>query len=475
MRRIDPGSRRRPCTAAVCALALLAFAAALVAPTAGGQARHALARAHSHGIPAGLARAIHARLGPGPIALGHAPLTAGIKPAGSGWTVKASAQSLAARIAPDGMVSAQLAGSDAVSLTPLGLSSDGAFTRVSTGRALFKAGRLQVRLGPVTGAYQLTAGGLEQRFTVNRALSQSARQLTLTFSSAVRWRTIRAGSAIVPSGDADGRLAYAGLRATDARGRVLRSHFGLTARGPEIVTDTDNAAYPITIDPTWTTTSTPTTTLELGVQNGYATALSEDGTTALVGAEGASYIFHVTAEGSWSSSSTPTATLTDGSDSVDKVLAAGSSVALSSDGTTALIGAPGADSGLGAAYVFHVSSEDAWASSSVPTATLKKSSGSTSDNFGSSVALSSDGMTALIGAYGVNSFAGAAYVFQATAEDAWATSSTPTATLTNSSGSEDDQLGSSAATAATVARGRHMCSTSRRRLPGSRARRRPRR
>jgi hypothetical protein len=419
----------------------------LMVPTIGLQARRDVAR-FQHGIPAGLARAIHARFGPGPIALGHAPLISGIKPSTGGWKVKASAQSLAARIAPDGMVSAHLAGSGAVSLTPVELSSGGVFARLSTGGDLFKAGRLQVRLGPVTGAYQLTAGGLEQRFTVNRALSRDAPQLTLTFSSPVRWRTIRAGSAIVPSRDGDGRIAYAGLRATDARGRVLLSHFALTARGPEIVTDTTNAAYPITIDPTWTTTSAPTTTLDIGVENGYATALSGNGTTALVGAEGAAYIFHATSEGSWSSSSTLTATLTDGSDSVDQVLA-GSSVALSSDGTTALIGAPGADWGLGAAYVFHVSSQDAWASSSTPTATLKQSVyGSTSDNFGSSVALSSGGLTALIGADGVNSFAGGAYVFQATTEDEWETTSTPAATLTNSSGLADDQLGSSAALSA---------------------------
>ena len=341
------------------------------------------------------------------------------------------------------MVSAHLGGSASASLTPVGLSSGGTVAQLSAKQTSFKAGRLLIGLGRVTTAYQLTAGGLEQRFTVNRALSTDARQLTLRFSSPVRWRSIRAGSAIVPSGDGAGRLAYAGLRVTDARGRVLRAHFALTARGPEIVTDTGNAAYPVTIDPTWTTTSVPTTTLDLGVESGYATALSADGTTALVGAEGAAYIFHASTEGSWSSSLTLVATLTDGSDSVDKVLA-GSSVALSSDGTTALIGAPGADSGLGAAYVFHVSSQTAWVSSSVPTATLKKGSGSTVDSFGSSVSLSSDGMTALIGADGVNSAAGAAYVFEASAEDAWATSSVPTATLTNS-GSAGDELGSSVA------------------------------
>jgi hypothetical protein len=431
-----PGFRRLDVAVLVGVPALLAIAAMLAVPVIGPQARRDVAQTHTHGIPAGLARAIHARLGPGPIALGHAPLASGIEPAAGGWTVKASAQELAARIAPDGMVSAHLAGSDAASLTPVQLSSGGTFARLSTGHALIKDGRLVAGLGPATSAYQLTAGGLEQRFMVNRPLSSDARRLTLTFSSPVRWRTIRAGSAIVPSGDAAGRLAYAGLRATDARGRVLRSRFELTPRGPAIVTDTKSAAYPITIDPTWTTTSVPTTTLQLGVDDGYATALSHDGTTALVGADGAAYIFQASAEGSWSSSSTPVATLTDGSDSLDNQHD-GSSVALSADGTTALIGFPGANNGTGVAYVFNVATETSWVSSSAPTATLKNSSGG---EFGSSVALSSDGTTALIGAISADAFAGAAYVFNVASESSWTTSSVPTATLTNS-GSADDQLG----------------------------------
>jgi hypothetical protein len=440
-RDTPPGIRSLPGPVAVCALALLVFAGALAASTAGGQAQHATARGHPHTIPAALVRAIHARLGPGPIALGHAPLIAGIEPATGGWKVKASAQALAARIAPDGMVSAHLAGSAAASLTPVALSSGGTFARLSSGRALFKGGRLLVRLGPAGDTYQVTAGGLEQRFTVNRALSRNAQQLTLGFSSPARWRTIRGGSAIVPTGAGDGRLAYAGLRVTDARGRVLPSHFALAARGPEIVTDTNNAAYPVTIDPTWTTTSVPTATLHLGLDDGYATALSQDGTTALVGADGAAYIFRSSA-GSWSSSSIPVATLTDGSDSGDEV-PDGSAVALSPDGTTALIGYPGADGGYGVAYVFQAPTDEAsWASSSTPTATLKDQQGGL---FGSSVALSSDGATALIGAISVNSGAGAAFVFDVASEGAWTTTSVPTATLTSSSPSANDQFGSSVA------------------------------
>ena len=51
------------------------------------------------------------------------------------------------------------------------------------------------------------------------------------------------------------------------------------------------------------------------------------------------------------------------------------------------------------------------ATSSAPTATLTNSGGAAGDNFGYSVALSADGTTSLVGAYGVSSFTGSAYLF----------------------------------------------------------------
>ena len=90
----------------------------------------------------------------------------------------------------------------------------------------------------------------------------------------------------------------------------------------------------------------------------------------------------------------------------------GYSVSISSDGTTALIGAyqdddKGANSG--SAYVFKYNGTS-WSQQSKLTA----SDGAANDYFGYSVSISSDGTTALIGAYldddkGANS--GSAYVF----------------------------------------------------------------
>ncbi len=200
--------------------------------------------------------------------------------------------------------------------------------------------------------------------------------------------------------------------------------------------------------PVWTSTSTPTAKLSdhAGPNStlGYSVALSSDGTTALVGdwgvndGRGAAFIFHTTAEDAWSTKYTATAKLTDAAGPAGATL--GISVALSSDGTTALVSAPDTDSRTGAAYIFHASAEGAWASTSIPAAALTDAAGAANDMFGDSVSLSADGTTALIGA----EFAGpggAAYIFRASAENAWASSSSPTAALTNAAGPSGQQFG----------------------------------
>ena len=80
----------------------------------------------------------------------------------------------------------------------------------------------------------------------------------------------------------------------------------------------------------------------------------------------------------------------------------GGSVAIS--GTTAVVGAEGSNSGTGAAYVF-VRSGTTWSQQTELTA----SDGAAGDEFGASVAIS--GTTVVVGAFGKNSKAGAAYVF----------------------------------------------------------------
>jgi hypothetical protein len=139
---------------------------------------------------------------------------------------------------------------------------------------------------------------------------------------------------------------------------------------------------------------------------GISVTLSSDGSTALIAADeasntpGAAYVF-VRSGSSWSQQQKLTASDRGSGDDF------GASMALSSDGSTALIGASGQ---YGEAYVF-VRSGSSWSQQQELTTTDDAGF----DLFGSSVALSSDGNTALIGAplhpVAGNVHGGAAYVF----------------------------------------------------------------
>ncbi len=149
---------------------------------------------------------------------------------------------------------------------------------------------------------------------------------------------------------------------------------------------------------------------------GYSVALSGDGNTALVGAyseddgeianNGAAYVF-IRSGSVWTQQAKLLAADKAGDDYF------GASVSLSSDGNTALVGANGKDdNGIdsGAAYVF-TRSGNIWTQQSKLLAADKAGD----DYFGASVSLSSDGNTALIGASGEDDSGtannGAVYIF----------------------------------------------------------------
>ncbi|MBC8099088.1 MAG: FG-GAP repeat protein, partial [Armatimonadetes bacterium] len=153
-----------------------------------------------------------------------------------------------------------------------------------------------------------------------------------------------------------------------------------------------------------------------GDKFGHKLALSADGNTALISAygddigenrnQGSAYIF-TRSGATWTQQAKLVAS--DGG----YCERFGSAVALSADGTTALIGAErdyiGTNWSQGSAYVF-TRSGTTWTRQDK----LKASDGADSDYFGNAVALSSDGSIALIGAYwhvvGFD-WRGAAYVF----------------------------------------------------------------
>jgi hypothetical protein len=148
----------------------------------------------------------------------------------------------------------------------------------------------------------------------------------------------------------------------------------------------------------------------LGCRDGYSVAISGDGNTAIVGAYfdnnqiGAAYIYGRTPAG-WSLQSGKLTPI--GGTGATQYF--GSSVSLSRDGNTALIGAYADNNSIGAAYIFVRSSENTWSQQGpklVPTGFAGQLG-----YFGFSSSLSADGSTAVIGAEGDSGYAGAAYVF----------------------------------------------------------------
>ena len=140
---------------------------------------------------------------------------------------------------------------------------------------------------------------------------------------------------------------------------------------------------------------------------GFSVALSANGNTALIGARGdnsfigAAWVF--TRSGStWTLQSTK---LTGSAESGTGEF--GEAVALSSEGNIALIGGPGDSEGVGAAWVF-VRSGSTWTQQGTK---LTGSGESGSGAFGEAVALSAEGTTALIGGPDDHEGVGAAWLF----------------------------------------------------------------
>jgi hypothetical protein len=143
-------------------------------------------------------------------------------------------------------------------------------------------------------------------------------------------------------------------------------------------------------------------------QCGFArsVALSADGNTALIGAPrengrlGVAWVY-TRSGGTW----TQAAKLRGEGESTEARF--GRAVALSGDGSTALIGAPSDRNALGSAWVF-TRSGSSWAQQGPPLVGGAEGE----PHFGGSVALSGDGNTALIGEPGDDGYTGAARAFK---------------------------------------------------------------
>jgi hypothetical protein len=140
---------------------------------------------------------------------------------------------------------------------------------------------------------------------------------------------------------------------------------------------------------------------------GFSVALSSDGNTAIVGGPaddqntGAAWVF-TRSNGAWSQQ-----TKLIGNDAVGPGGQQGTAVALSADGNTAIVGGYLDNSGIGAAWVF-IRSNGVW---SQQTKLIGNQIVGPTALQGMAVALSADGNTAIVGGSGDNSGVGAAWIF----------------------------------------------------------------
>ncbi len=296
-------------------------------------------------------------------------------------------------------------GSTRLSLALAGVGRGAALQPAATAAPLVASNRVSYARGPVREWYVNGPAGLEQGFDLARRPAGSGALTLAVALSGVSGVSLRGGSALLSGGG--GELRYGGLSATDARGRALHVWLGLSGGRLVIHVDDQGATYPVRVDPFVEQGAPLAGAGEVGEGAfGFSVAISSDGNTAMVGgpgdsdSQGAVWVFTRTG-GVWTQQGGKlTANGEEGSGGF------GSSVALSADCNTALIGGETDSGGLGAAWVF-VRSGSEWTQQ----AKLTNGEELGFNLFGSSVALSADGNTALIGGPGNGNNLGAAWIF----------------------------------------------------------------
>jgi hypothetical protein len=325
-----------------------------------------------------------------------------------------------------------------------------------------KFNRVEYRRGQMIEWYANGPLGLEQGFTINhRPPGANGGALTVAIDLTGEFKASVGGdgSDLTFAGSDGASLRYAGLTATDATGRQLRSWLELEGRCLSLRVADSSAQYPLVIDPLVQLADLTASDGDRGDALGWSIAMS--GNTVVVGAinandygPGAVYVFVKPASG-WANM-TQVAKLTGNGLSESEfgyyVAVSGNTIVASKNlnalpsgvlvfvepaggwvnmgptatltasdgsfagsvgisGNTIVAGAPGAtvngDSQRGAAYVY-VAPEGGWVNMT-ETAKLTASDGKALDLFGASVGI--NGNTVVVGAYGVNNQSGAAYVF----------------------------------------------------------------
>lgn len=260
------------------------------------------------------------------------------------------------------------------------------------------------RDGALAEWYRNGPFGLEQGFTLaHRPTGVRGGPLTLSFSIAGPLKARQSGPGVaLTTRDGLAVLSYGAPSARDATGRSLPAT--VTATGHKLVLrvwDT-GARYPLTVDPFIQEVTVTAGAYESGAgEFGYSVAMAADGTSALIGGPendggiGAAWVW-VLKNGTWIDQHTMYAPTSGGGEETGAGQF-GASVALDADGTTAIVGGPENNGGFGAAWVW-VLRDDTWIDQHMMTApTSGPGIEIGAGRFGASVALGSAGNTAVIG------------------------------------------------------------------------------
>ena len=285
---------------------------------------------------------------------------------------------------------------------------EGADVRVGAAAPVASGNRVIYRRGGLDEWYANGPLGLEQGFTLRRPpAGEGPLTIAMRTGGPLRPRLSR-GEILFADRAGETVARYGGLFALDAAGARLPARLELAGRRVLLRVDDAGARYPLTIDPFIQRGDKLTGSGESGDGRfGFSVALSADGSTALIGGpydggnKGAAWVF-TRSGAAWNQQG---GKLTGSGESGDGFF--GFSVALSADGSTALIGGPFDGSSKGAAWVFTRSGGD-WDQQGGKLT----GSGETGDGvFGLGVALAADGSTALIGGPFDDGNKGAAWVF----------------------------------------------------------------
>jgi hypothetical protein len=251
--------------------------------------------------------------------------------------------------------------------------------------------------------------GLEQGFTIQHRLAGGGAPVTVSLAvGGLRPLLERGGGSVAFEAGSRVMLRYGGLLATDARGARLAAWLAVRPGRIQIRLADRGARYPVRIDPFVQQGAKLVGTGAAGeADRGSSVALSAHGNTALVGGwvdngrRGAAWVF--TRSGSTWTQQGPKLVGTGAVGAAEQ----GASVALSGDGNTALIGGRRDNNGIGASWVFGRSGST-WTQQGPKLV----GAGVTGNSFqGESVALSGDGSSALVGGNGDNGGTGATWVF----------------------------------------------------------------